>query len=416
MKKAKVIQKSVLAPMYPLGIIPMFDDSLSHSRYQSVNLSTLPDQLVVNTNTGAMVREGLPFTMLRLIGHGSSYKYLLSPNTKLETVEIEEFVDKIKPVLEELMPGRYFIAPYGKDEYFLYLYYPYIKMTNNIGGQHEIHDMIVQIYIHEDIARSGMYGMRMSFTKEEIANRYVHSHLPAGGYTAFESFCLGSTALAKLFERGVTDLDTFAMLLFQIESYLAWESLEGKPYISFESVSNNIGTNMGPALTPRDYPMLDDLARRFVKEMTPDLLTPTTGGGIGYILAAANKSQEIFDLERKITQESPYKNALHDYDVNRKTYVKSASSGGDIKLPDYNTYYKFLIDAFKITPRIIESKAVEGDHIIKRLALDQLTHMFGLVNSYLGQGHIIDETNRITTKSESNNIKDTSVSSDVFAF
>lgn len=96
----------------------------------------------------------------------------------------------------------------------------------------------------------GLEGMRTSPTSREVAAQYAFSHMRARdsiySYMTFNGCCLGSGEISQTISLLGSDLGidmyTFQMLLFQLEAYTVWESLEGGPYVR---ISNVLGTDVG---------------------------------------------------------------------------------------------------------------------------------------------------------------------------
>jgi len=96
----------------------------------------------------------------------------------------------------------------------------------------------------------GLEGMRTSPTSREVAAQYAFSHMRARGtissYMTFNGCCLGSGEISQTISLLGSDLGidmyTFQMLLFQLEAYTVWESLEGGPYVR---IANVLGASVG---------------------------------------------------------------------------------------------------------------------------------------------------------------------------
>lgn len=93
---------------------------------------------------------------------------------------------------------------------------------------------------------SDLYGRRSTMYDFELITGYVHSHLPRSyNFGDFNRFCLGSGPINLVLidlsnSKTSFNIIKFKGFLYQIKSYLAWESIEGTPYIKMIE-RNNIG-------------------------------------------------------------------------------------------------------------------------------------------------------------------------------
>jgi hypothetical protein len=138
------------------------------------------------------------------------------------------------------------------------IHFDKLHITNSKGYEHNIYDMYIMLkkkVLPTMLTFINFYGRRHTATKEEILSKYQHSHLPSRSYKipstnyqeingdSFDSwreFCKGHgdivDNLYTLSSRYNDNL--FRLFLFQLKSFLEWESLEGGPY-------NKIGEVMG---------------------------------------------------------------------------------------------------------------------------------------------------------------------------
>lgn len=134
----------------------------------------------------------------------------------------------------------------------LIIHFPKIEITNSEGARHEILDLytkslIVINYIEDDgegddevtIKLYGLDGYRTTQTAMEYHSNYMHSHLPRQRLrsTGWNQFCLGvgsgpmPSAINALSVDMEYDSLLFEVYLMQLQKYVAWESIEGGPYI-----------------------------------------------------------------------------------------------------------------------------------------------------------------------------------------
>lgn len=142
-----------------------------------------------------------------------------------------------------------------KRTFKLILHYPKLVIRNSRNEFHNITDLYIKIekwpYGLEGTGAS-FQGARASLTKEEYVSHYSHSHLPQS-ILGFNSFCLGTSDMGVLlhenFFNSKEELEYFLNIL---RSYLSWESLEGVPYISINSISKYYKLNSS-AWYDRDF-------------------------------------------------------------------------------------------------------------------------------------------------------------------
>lgn len=125
------------------------------------------------------------------------------------------------------------------------------KLVNEINttqGYLDLHPEIMEhdgLYIpfNDFTIGHSIYGLRESVTEDEYRSRYNHSHLNTSFNMLWSQFCLGSGEIAQtlvLLEQRFS-IDLFQMSLYQLESYVAWESRTGGPYYNYTRVKEISG-------------------------------------------------------------------------------------------------------------------------------------------------------------------------------
>lgn len=146
--------------------------------------------------------------------------------------------NEIEQILtSELGIGNFDVSDF-KDmkNYTIYLKYPSITLTNTQGESHTIKDIFIRLH---DSGRgyTSFSGVRGTVSQEEFGSGYHHSHL-SSCITSFASFCLGSSELSILLSEGFPDSkEKLQYFLSVLHSYLSWESIEGNPYIRFNTIT-----------------------------------------------------------------------------------------------------------------------------------------------------------------------------------
>jgi len=119
-----------------------------------------------------------------------------------------------------------------------------IEISNSTGLKKVLQDLYVKLPIrvnnnHIDI--DSLQGTRGKLNFFERKAKYLHSHLSslnASQHQDFKNFCQGSGGLPEalsMVNAGFTN-NLFKLLLFQIDTYVRWESLEGGPHIRMKGV------------------------------------------------------------------------------------------------------------------------------------------------------------------------------------
>jgi hypothetical protein len=128
----------------------------------------------------------------------------------------------------------------GDNVVFIILF-PVVELTNSERKKHIITDLYVKGSVTKDGVISGTpLGTRGTYNFAEQTSNYTHSHLPTESHKGWGTFCLGDSNLVTLISdirrTGVYKdrnyfLRRFEAIIFQLEAYVAWESLEGGPHI-----------------------------------------------------------------------------------------------------------------------------------------------------------------------------------------
>lgn len=107
-----------------------------------------------------------------------------------------------------------------------------ITIRNN-SFKHLIKDMYVRILL--DRFQPKLQGWRGTKSIFEHLASYSHSHLPRGG-SSFNDFCLGASEFRTIFKNFKNSTDSFTLFCLSLPQFLAWESIQGVPYIKMREV------------------------------------------------------------------------------------------------------------------------------------------------------------------------------------
>lgn len=166
----------------------------------------------------------------------------------------EENLHEMIKIFEQKFQGNQDLAFEVKQEgddfklcpYFKVLY-PEIEITNTNKERHTIKNLVVVFSLRWDpyFKKWKIYemtGLRLTLSYLELNKLYSHSHLASSNLTSnFKSmtsskFCLGSSTLGMSIAEYNTESDkeqsnlVLEGILYTLDTYVTWESLEGVPY------------------------------------------------------------------------------------------------------------------------------------------------------------------------------------------
>ena len=137
--------------------------------------------------------------------------------------------------------------------------FPEITIRNSRLKSHVIKDLIIclPLVCRRNLLPATLRGVRLTVTLAELKKRYQHSHLSTSRFPSSvvhdlkaTNFCLGEGNIAFLLGKfiSVTTFERriFERLLMEIETFVAWESLEGVAYINMETIKEAVITNIRP--------------------------------------------------------------------------------------------------------------------------------------------------------------------------
>ncbi|ALN97301.1 hypothetical protein BOX09_gp57 [Flavobacterium phage Fpv1] len=178
--------------------------------------------------------------------HKRNYAIFTEQLFELITVFERKFVDKwdIHLTNRRIDNKNYY-------EISFIMYYPKLEITNSSDQSRELTDLIAVLPVTFSVDNNCIYtkriqGTRVTLLQDEWNRGYMHSHLPGiSKITGFNeclitnNFCIGSEDLSELdIELSAEfDSDKFELMLYTIDSLVAWESLEGGPYFRMGEIT-----------------------------------------------------------------------------------------------------------------------------------------------------------------------------------
>ena len=206
-------------------------------------------------------------------------KYLSSQG--FMPVGSEENLHEMVKIFEQKFQGNQDLAfevKENEDCFKLYPYfkvlYPEIEITNTNKEKHTIKNLVVVFPLKWDsLLRKwqieDMRGLRLTLSYLELDKRYPHSHLSSSHLTDYfksmtsSKFCLGSSTLGMSIAEYNTESNkeqsnlVLEGILYTLDTYVTWESLEGVPH-------NYIRNLLPLGGTPVSDSGLDSHSRRVV--------------------------------------------------------------------------------------------------------------------------------------------------------
>lgn len=124
---------------------------------------------------------------------------------------------------------------FGCEKSFLHITIKFLKIEiKNNTDKHILKDIYVRIILKKN--GIVLAGTRGEVTIFEYLSEYAHSHLPRGSFAKFRDFCLGSGDFNFIKLNMLQNANSFTHFCLALPSFLAWESIEGVPYVRMRTV------------------------------------------------------------------------------------------------------------------------------------------------------------------------------------
>ena len=156
--------------------------------------------------------------------------------------------------------------------------YPEITITNSYGKTHTITDLFIKTeFNHLGQLREGFTMNRSTYTYTELLVGYRHSHhrtisVNESSLKYWNTTCLGQGVLSQSTNllRGLTleefDEINIMSLYADIDAYVAWESIEGVPYIKIEKI-REMSSSANPKVSFSPLTTLNSYDKQLLKEV-----------------------------------------------------------------------------------------------------------------------------------------------------
>jgi hypothetical protein len=424
MRRVKAIEKKDLHDLYPGSYVVLLEGgSKSIGQTMEVLLHSLPEVIEVRPVNGSGRFSlysvlGL-YEILRRAGT-SEYRYLIAPKAIVQEVDLPGTIEMITPILEDLMPGRYLISQgEGSDYIALYLYYPELTITNSQDQQHTIYDLVVKVRLTDfnSLYEPAIAGKRFSWSQTELEKYYHHSHLNTTlGANSFGAFCLGGSSEFKKFMSALSgefNEHSFTLFIIQLEAYLMWESLEGKPHITLATL-NSTSQSFTP-IAFNNTSMVKIIAKEIISQLDSSLLTKV---GSSYILNPGLDPSRMREIESNVITKlssQGYSFTRFNFDTVSGTYRRSNTTSSS-RMPSYGDItsgHSTIVKAFNIKPRLIEDNTVSSvaTNIVERFSPHDFDEILKVINNWLQISTKIKLNAETSVNAESESIHNSQVSS-----
>ena len=274
--------------------------------------------------------------------------------------DIFVFMDKKYPDRWELQAGHGIVV-----------HYPEILMKNTAGKEHLITDLFISLPVNVisdnfRVLTGSFKGMRMSASKAELNDRYVHSHLSSSvieDYHTFSSFCRGYGPITWHLTKCTTAsfmITDFKLLMYNVDTYVAYESTNTNPYKRFEGISGFIKA----AKIRKIYP--DELTNLVSAIIHPEKIKVKVKKD-GVSLVRPEKLNEVFGPN---LQSVVLRRLLVSKSADGIYYVLGSSSSSRISEENIqaNTFpFRGEVVQFKVTKNTVEREVVLHPHVVLEL-------------------------------------------------
>lgn len=179
-------------------------------------------------------------------------KHFGAAHVDISNIDDEGLIDEITCALRHRgdieSAGEEYLRANVERHPFCYrtvIHFDSVTIYNSENNYITIRDIYVKFWLCQEgklVMRQGAYlfGIRSSGSMAEAISKYVHSHLPKTEWDAmcWNAFCLGNGAIDQTTRDLAYHFNPLTIELFclQLKAYLAWESIEGTPFIQMAEV------------------------------------------------------------------------------------------------------------------------------------------------------------------------------------
>lgn len=261
------------------------------------------------------------------------------------------------------------------------IHYPCFYIENSEGLEHWIEDLYVCFGIRSYVTPSGTRnfhprdpkGFRTSFTEEEKAAQYAHSHLISCGFTSPHSisadeFCLGDdTPIVNTLETLALSYspEMFGMYLLNIDALVEWESLEGVPYKNIEDIREFEVSNEQTAYYFESYAEKERIYQNLLSKLR-SIKLPVVFQGNKFLIRKNHFEKILHTLikeDRNLAKRLLVKKDPSSYGryICFQERVENISTGGNIEIGNETEYFYFRDKKIKLTKIVPETSITQRE-------------------------------------------------------
>ena len=245
--------------------------------------------------------------------------------------------------------------------------YPEITITNSYGKTHTITDLFIKTkFNHLGQLREGFTMSRSTYTYTELLVGYRHSHhrtisVNESSLKSWNTTCLGQGVLSQSTNllRGLTleefDEINIMSLYADIDAYVAWESIEGTPYIRMERI-RGMSSSANPTASFSPLTTLSSYDKQLLKEvMKADFIIKNCK-----LIPSIKDNHPYYNLEYDEYKMMKYLNSKVE-DLKLKETYQSKKRVCYISVDDFGnvSYYKIDDNTMKLS----EMKRLNGTRL-----------------------------------------------------
>jgi len=255
----QIVPRNTIAGIHPESIIT---NIIYKADIIQLSHITNDDFIKIATESENNIEEYNANDYIAILNSRNKERYQLELKKEKELKEKEEkakaetlIIDKIKAIAEDIHSDNWDFSettanefrPDSAYKYRLTIRFPEILIRNTKGLEHKIIDFYLSIFFTSSFqAKATLYGKRGKLSPEEYETSYGHSHMHTDSNFGWQNMCLGSGTdmvycMSSLATNSKFDEKLLTKTLLLFHSYVAWESLEGTPYIEISRVSRKNG-------------------------------------------------------------------------------------------------------------------------------------------------------------------------------
>ena len=325
----------------------------------------------------------------------------------------------------EFWEGVVVNAYHRANEYSYYrgscivVHFPIVTIVNEFGSNTTVKDLYMKTWITDIGTYTGeLVGMRTTFTRKQIASRYIHSHIHKLSYDdpeSFNHFCTGHGPINSVMTNlchGFDEMD-WQVYCYELNRLVSVESVAGTPYIRMDEMNNkNASQIYMDKFSFNDYGMCYvEFLKYFLKNKTIDIKFNFLDGhydlNVNFAKFVLDISKCYKEFTRKADAKSLALTSTHRFTsvlmINNKFYLKDGISRERVDrfIEDYNGT-SVLTFKGKSVPLVVEDAGEVVDNEVSVVSR-------GLINGIYTDLVILANNGEIIRKSLASNEQETRI-------